>query len=150
MLRSVSAALLLGIATVAPAQPPLIYSRSIYNAASFMPAGIPGGAIAQGSVFSFFGTRLGPANPAIARSYPLGTTLAGVSLNIIQGATTVAAIPIYVSATQVNAIMPSNAPIGIASLQVLLNGSKSNMTPVRITGNAFGIFTALGAGIGPG
>ena len=34
------------------AQTPLIYNRSVYNAASYMPAGIPAGAIAQGSIFS--------------------------------------------------------------------------------------------------
>jgi hypothetical protein len=32
----------------------------------------------------------------------------------------------------------------------MFNGGKSNMAPVRITANAFGIFTALGTGSGPG
>ena len=144
------AAIFLGIAANAFAQPPLIFTRSIYNAASFMPAGIPAGAIAQGSMFSVFGAHIGPTTPATPSSYPLSTTLGGVSLNIIQGTTSVAAIPIYVSATQINAVMPSNAPLGIASAQVSFNGAKSNMAPLRITANAFGIFTALGAGLGPG
>src|SRR5205085_4481865 len=73
-----------------------------------------------------------------------------VSLNVFQGATTVSAIPLYVSATQINAIMPSNAPLGAASVQVIAGNFRSNPQPVRIVNSAFGIFTALGTGIGPG
>jgi hypothetical protein len=89
-------ALLVGVAI---AQPPLIYSRSIYNAASFMPAGIPSGAIAQGSIFSIFGGQIGPAKSVTATSFPLGATLGGVSINIVQGSTIVTAYPVYVSAS---------------------------------------------------
>lgn len=136
--------------TGAFAQPPLIYNRSVYNAASFTPNGIPGGAIAQGSIFSLFGTRLGPPQPATANSFPLGNSLGGTTINIIQGGTTVSAIPLYVSATQINAIMPSKAPLGAASIQVVAGSFKSNLLPVQIAGTAFGIFTALGTGLGPG
>jgi uncharacterized protein (TIGR03437 family) len=132
------------------AQLPLIYSRSTYNAASYMPSGLPSGAIAQGSIFTVFGANMGPSNAATANSFPLGTTLAGVSINVVQGSTTVSAIPVYVSAAQINAIMPSNAPLGAAALQVSFNNAHSNMSPVRITNNAFGIVTALGTGMGPG
>lgn len=131
-------------------QAPLLYSRSVYNAASFLPAGVPGGAIARGSIFTLFGARLGPASGSQVNAFPLGTTLANVAVTVTQGGATVNAIPVYVSATQINAIMPSNAPLGAASLQVIYNNVKSNYTPVRIAGSAFGIFTALGAGIGPG
>ena len=132
------------------AQNPLIYSRSTFNAASYIPAGIPAGAIAQGSIFSVFGANLGPSTPAGPSGFPLQTTLAGVTINVIQGVTTVQAIPIFVSASQINAIMPSNAPIGTASLQVVFNNARSNKSPVRIANNAMGIFTALGTGLGPG
>jgi uncharacterized protein (TIGR03437 family) len=142
-------ALVCSFVTGAFAQP-LIYSRSTFNGASFAPAGIPVGAIAQGSIFTVFGSNLGPAKAVGPKGFPLQTTLAGVSLNVIQGTTTVSAIPLYVSATQINAIMPSNAPLGAASLQVNINNSLSNKSPVQITNNALGIFTALGAGLGPG
>jgi uncharacterized protein (TIGR03437 family) len=144
------AAIFFSFVTGAFAQNPLIYSRSVFNAASYMPAGIPAGAIAQGSIFTLFGANLGPSTPAGASVFPFQNTLAGVSLNVIQGATTVPAIPLFVSASQINAIMPSIAPIGTASLQVIFNNARSNMSPVRITSNAMGIFTALGAGLGPG
>jgi uncharacterized protein (TIGR03437 family) len=132
------------------AQAPLIYNRAVYNAASYMPAGIPNGAIARGSVFSFFGSNLGPSPAASANAFPLSTTLGGVSINIVQGATTVSAIPLYVSPTQINAIMPSNAPLGTASIQVVVGNSRSNFSTVRVASSNFGIFSALGTGAGPG
>jgi len=141
--------LLCALATSVSAQP-LVYNRSIYNATSFMPAGIPAGAIARGSIFSLFERNLGPATDVSANSFPLGTTLSTVSIAVIQGSTTVNAIPVYVSASQINAIMPSNAPLGNASLQVKVGNFVGNMAPVRITSSAFGIFTALGTGLGPG
>lgn len=147
---SLSVMMGLALATSAFAQLPLIYSRSTYNAASFMPAGIPAGAVAQGSIFSLFGANLGPSQGVSATSFPLGTNLGGVIVNVVQGNNVVPAIPVYVSASQINAIMPSNAPLGNASLQVLFNNARSNMSPVRITTTAFGIFTALGTGLGPG
>jgi len=132
------------------AQPPLIYNRAVVNAASFMPPRLPGGAIAQGSIFSIFGARLGPATPVQVSSFPLNTTLSNVSITVTQGSTTVNAIPIYVSASQINSIMPSNAPLGTASLRVITGNSQSNPMPVVIAANAFGIFTATGTGLGPG
>jgi uncharacterized protein (TIGR03437 family) len=57
---------------------------------------------------------------------------------------------VYVGAGQINAIMPSKAPLGMASLQVVVNNARSNMAPVQIVASAFGTFTANGTGIGPG
>lgn len=129
---------------------PLIFSRSVYNAASYTPAGIPGGGVAQGSIFSVFGANLGPTTGVSVTAFPLGTALGGTTISIVQGNTTVAAIPVYASATQINAIMPSNAPLGMASIQVSYNSRKSNFAPVRIVNSSFGIFSALGTGLGPG
>ena len=58
------------------------------------------------------------------------------------------AIPLYVSAGQINAIMPSNAPLGWSSVWVMFNG-KSNPSPVNIVHDSPGIFTFTGTGIGP-
>jgi uncharacterized protein (TIGR03437 family) len=129
---------------------PLIYNRSTTNAGSYMPAGLPNGTIAQGSIFTVFGNRLGPSTGVSANSFPLGTTLGGTTINVVQGSTTVAAIPVYVANGQINAIMPSNAPLGNASLQVVNGNGKGNLSPVRIVGSQFGIFSALGSGQGPG
>ncbi|HYL79077.1 MAG TPA: hypothetical protein VEU96_33105 [Bryobacteraceae bacterium] len=131
------------------AQFPQVYFRGVVNAASYMSPGLPGGAIARGSVFSVFGSNLGPASsPSLA--FPLQTTLGNISITVTSGATVVNAIPIYVSPTQINAIMPSNAPLGLASLTVRTSNTHSNPAPVRITDSSFGIFTASGGGSGPG
>src|SRR5262249_19036970 len=101
-------------------------------------------------IFSIFGRALGPSTGVSANSFPLGTTLSAVSITVNQGNTHVNAIPVYVSASQINAIMPSNAPLGAASIKVTVGNFSSNMAPVRFTGIAFASFTALGPGIGPG
>lgn len=138
-----------GLLTSAFAQP-LIYKQSVYNAASYTPSGLPGGAIAQGSIFSVFGKGLGPTQGVQVTAFPLGNALGGAAINVVQGTTVVPAIPVYASATQINAIMPSNAPLGAVAIQVVFGGSKSNMAPVQITASTFGIFTVLGTGMGPG
>src|SRR5580698_1673603 len=98
-----------------------IFPRGIVNAASFVAPGLPGGAIAQGSIFSIFGTNLGPgSSPPLA--FPLVTTLGGVSIKVSQGANSVNAIPLFVSPGQINALMPSNTPLGLVSVQVTFNG----------------------------
>jgi uncharacterized protein (TIGR03437 family) len=130
------------------AQSPFIYYRGVVNVASYMPPSLPSGAIAQGAQFSIFGSNLGPAtSPPLA--FPLSTTLSGVSISVTQGATTVAAIPVFLSMGQINAIMPSNAPLGQATLRVVYNNLRSNPVPVTIAQSAFGIFTSTGTGQGP-
>ena len=78
---------------------PLITPRGIVSAASLTSPGLPGGVIARGSLFSLFGQRVGPAAGISAGAFPLQTTLAGVSIKITQGTTSVDAIPVFVSAT---------------------------------------------------
>lgn len=142
----------LALAAISPAifaQAPLIYGRGIVNAASFMPAGLPAGSIARGSLFSIFGTRLGP-NSSPGLSFPLSTNLGGVTVQVTQGATMVNAIPLYVGPGQVNAIMPSNAPLGVVSIYVTFNNIKSPPAAARVVTDSFGIFSVNGGGLGPG
>ena len=130
---------------------PFIGPRAIFNAASYAPFGTPGGGLARGAVISIFGTGLGPASsPPLA--FPLATTLGGVSIkvNSPDGSTSVSAIPLYVSANQINAILPSSAPLGMASLVVNFNGANSNPSPIQVVNAAFGIYSISSAGSGPG
>src|SRR5579872_5674715 len=92
---------------------PVITPRGIANSAGFQPYGVPGGAIARGSTFSIFGTALGPKATAQQPSYPLQTAIGGVSVKVTQGTVSVDAYPVFVADTIVNAIMPSNAPLGL-------------------------------------
>jgi uncharacterized protein (TIGR03437 family) len=136
-------------ASSAPAAP-AIFNNGIVSSASFTPAQAPGGAVAQGSIFSIFGNALGPPVGAQQPSFPLVNTLSGVSIQVISGSTQLNAIPLYVSPGLINAIMPSNTPLGRVSVQVTFNGVASNMAAVTVAANAPSIYTATGAGLGPG
>jgi uncharacterized protein (TIGR03437 family) len=124
--------------------------RGVVNAASLTPAGMSSGSIAQGSIFSVFGQGIGPGTLAIISNFPLQTTLAGVSIQVSQGNTTVPAIPLIVTANQVNAIMPSDAPLGLVSLTVTYGGVTSNPTFATVVASSFGIFAVNSGGFGPG
>jgi uncharacterized protein (TIGR03437 family) len=124
--------------------------RGVVNGASFTAPGLSGSQIAQGSVFSIFGQGLGPATLTKVSGFPLLTTLAGVSVQVIQGSTTINAFPIVVTANQVNAIMPSDAPLGRVAIQVTYNSATSNTTAATVAANSFGIFAANSGGFGTG
>lgn len=166
-----SLTLLLGFAWPIAAQslnfnePVQIYNKGVVNTASVMAPDLPGGAIAQGSVFSIYGSNLGPTNGVQVNAFPLQTTFQNVSIKVFRGTTSVDALPIYVSATQINALMPSNAPLGRVSVQVTYNapslpcfgpgsapcyGPTSNPVPVTVIPSSFGIFALNGGGFGPG
>jgi len=128
--------------------PPTINSGGgITNAASF----IHHGPIAQGAFFSIFGSNLGPPNPgAKANSYPLQPTLAGVSVSVSDGkGNTVQALPVFAAQFQINAIMPSNAPLGKVQMTPMYNGVAGPPQTATIVASAFGAF-AVSAGHGPG
>jgi uncharacterized protein (TIGR03437 family) len=134
---------------VAQAQPYINY-RGILNAASFTPQGPSGSEIAQGSIFSIFGTGLGPATLVQVNQFPLQTSLANVSVKVVQGTASVNALPIVVTAGQLNVIMPSNAPVGRVSITVTFNGATSNPVTATVAASSFGIFSAASTGYGPG
>jgi hypothetical protein len=75
----VTVALVLAATGPIHAQPPAINYRGVVNAASLMPQGLPGGGIAQGSIFIIFGRNLGPAAPAAVAGFPLSST--GLNIN---------------------------------------------------------------------
>ncbi len=62
-----------GLLVSAQAQP-FISPRGIVSAASYTPPGLPGSAIAQGSIFTIFGTGLGPCAGAQVSAFPFQTT----------------------------------------------------------------------------
>jgi uncharacterized protein (TIGR03437 family) len=140
------AAALTGVLQAAP----FVYYRGVVNAASFAPPGLPNGSIARGSIFSIFGRELAPAQGASANAFPLQTQLAGVSVEVCQGGACVAALPLYAGPGQINAILPSNAPLGPASLRVKSGDQTGNFTPVEVVASAVGVFAVNTGGLGPG
>ena len=148
MIRSYRYAATALVFAIALRAAPAIYLHQVVNAASYYAPGLPGGSIAQGSLFTIFGSALGPQQGISQSSFPLTTNFSGVSIQVTQGSTSVNAIPLYVSQGQINAIMPSNAPLGWSSVWVTYNG-KSNPSTVYIVHDSPGIFTFTGTGIGP-
>ncbi len=108
----------------------------------------PGAIIARGSIFTIFGAAMGPAAGMPAPGYPLGTWLSDVTVRVTQGVTTTSAIPLYVSAGQINAIMPSDAPLGDVQLQVLYAGYPSAGVTVKVAATNFQFFLADGQDMG--
>jgi uncharacterized protein (TIGR03437 family) len=74
-------------------------------------------------VFTVFGENLGPAqSPPL--SFPLSSTLGGVSIGVTQSGATTQAFPIFVSAGQINAVMPSTVNAGLATLRLTYQANK--------------------------
>jgi uncharacterized protein (TIGR03437 family) len=128
----------------ASATAPNIAQGGVVNAANNR-----GGSIAQGSFFSIYGANLGPATPVQATSYPIPTTMGNVTVTVTQGSTTLPAYLDFVSATQINAILPSNTPLGAVQITVNYNGVPSTSVSTTVASTAFGIFSTAG-GKGPG
>ncbi len=76
--------------------------------------------------------------------------MAGVEITVTQGGVTVNAIPVFVLFKQINAIMPSNAPLGLVEVRVICDGQTSAPETVRVVATSVDIFTATGTGSGPG
>jgi uncharacterized protein (TIGR03437 family) len=88
--------------------------------------------MAPGEVITLFGTGMGPSALAVA-SAPFPTTLSGVQVIISAPGMTATPAPLYyVSATQIAAVVPNNAPTdgSFLTIQVTNNGAQSN--PVNI------------------
>jgi uncharacterized protein (TIGR03437 family) len=121
---------------------------SVVNAASNLSYVLPNAAIAQGSIFVFYGRSIGPATLVQAK-YPLPTTLAGTSAQVTVNGTTAAAYMVYTSATQAAMVMPSSVPPGSGTVTISYNGQSAAPAPVVVVPGNFGIFTLNQGGSGP-
>ena len=148
--RSLCLPLLLALSVGAADAQPFIFYRGIVNAASFASPGLPNSSIARGSIFTIFGRNLGPFTDATVSAFPLQTELAGASIEVCQRESCLQAIPLFVSHGQVNAIMPSGAPVGQVSIRVTLNGEAGNFSTVTVVESSLGIFAINSGGFGVG
>ena len=123
-------------ATALACAQPQVSDGGIRNAASSAPPAFPSGSIAQGSIFSIYGSNLGPASSP-AQSYPLQPTLGGVAVQVTSESVTLNAIPIFVSPNLINAILPDNTPVGPATLAVTFGGQASNAALFQVIGSSF-------------
>ena len=132
------------LSVMAPqAQPPQVWS--IQNSASYASA------IAQGSIFVIQGASLGPATLVQAGGYPLPPQLAGSSVKVTVGGTTVACPIFYTSAAALAAVLPSNTPVGAGQLMVTFQGTPSSYpTDIQVVKSTVGLYTVSTQGSGPG
>jgi uncharacterized protein (TIGR03437 family) len=125
--------------------PPGPRIAGIVNAASYV-----SGAVAPGEMVSLFGTGLGPdsvtpfAPPASGQ--PIADSLAGVSVTF---GTTPASI-IFVSATQVAAMVPYGLTGASVVVTVQYNSASSAAFTVPLASSAPGLFTLGAGGMGQG
>jgi len=110
--------------------------------------GMPGSGVAQGSIFTIYGSGLGPASGVSASTFPLPTTLSGTSVAVTVGGTQVSAIILFTVSTQVNAILPSTTHVGSGTITVTYNGQTSPSENIMVVGSAFGIFAFNSQGTG--
>ncbi len=113
-------------------------------------AGLPNSGIAQGSIFTVYGTGLGPATIAEDPNPFQDTTVSGTSMTVTAGGQTVKVPMYYTSATQVSGLLPSNTPVGAGTLTVSYNGQAGNAQPINVVQNNLGIFTVSENGQGVG
>jgi uncharacterized protein (TIGR03437 family) len=122
---------------------------SVTNAASNIVPGLPNSGIAQGAIFTVFGSNLGPSNLSIAPAAFQSTTLSNTSVAVTVNGTTVNALLYYTSGGQVAALLPSNTPTGTGTITVTYNSQTGPSAPITVVSNNAGIFTAGSNGQGP-
>ncbi|MEO8596907.1 MAG: hypothetical protein ABI759_26545 [Candidatus Solibacter sp.] len=127
---------------------PLPTITKVTNAASYAI-----GSISPGEIITLFATTqnpIGPSTPAgltLDSTGKVATTLSGVQV-LVNG---YACPLIYVSATQVSAVVPYEVKLfTTASVQVKYLGQSSNGVPVNVATTQPGVFTANSSGSGPG
>ncbi|HKX30227.1 MAG TPA: hypothetical protein VJ302_21235, partial [Blastocatellia bacterium] len=105
------------------------------------------GLTARGSIVAAFGTNLATMT-ASATSLPLPTNLAGTSVTIVDANGTSFPAPLFfVSALQVNYLIPNNAAVGAATVTVV-SPIATQTGSLNILNSGAGIFTANASGTG--
>lgn len=126
--------------------PPFVYSAN--SSASYSTT------IAQGSLFVVFGNYIGPSTLVQVSAFPLPNVLSGTSVTVTSGSTKLNCAMIYTSSTQVAAILPSNTPLGTASVTLSYNGSADPegfaTTRITVAASSAGMFTTTSSGLGAG
>lgn len=148
------------LAVSAMAQPTV---SLVLNAASSSYPPLPNSSIAQGSYFTIYGNNFGPASSVCAATpatcywnpYPLPIVVSNTSAQVTIGTNT--PVDVYIQFaeqlngySQINAVMPSNAPTGTGTITVSYNGTPSTPVPITVVASSFGTFAWNEVGSGPG
>ena len=138
-------ALALLIATGAPAAnaaAPTPTIAAVQDAASNTPN------IAQGSIFSVYGTNLSPSSPGLT-NFPRPTVVGGVKVTFtsLTGGAAADTYLIYVGTGQINALLPSTVAADYYNVTVT-NGTVSSPFFVQVVASKVGLFTQDQSGTG--
>ncbi len=106
--------------------PPAITPGAIVNAASLMPASLPGGVLPRGGLFAMFGPRVGVLDGEVI-------------VTIHRDGLSWRAVNVFVSETEVTARVPVEIPPGDAAVTVTYRNQTSVPHPIRIADEAPGI-----------
>ena len=109
---------------------PAIFSKGVVSAATYKAETSPG------ALASVFGS--GFASQNIGSTFPLGTTLAGVSVKVNDKLAPV----LYITPGQVNFQIPWETSIGTATVTVIVNGKTSAAVSVPVSIAAPGLFVS--------
>ncbi len=115
---------------------------------------LPNGSIAQGSYFTIYGNGFG-GDTSLWNPYPLPTQHNNTSVSVTIGQNAPVAAYLEFAAqfstySQINAVLPSNTPLGGGTLTVTYNGQTSAPAPINVVASSFGTFSLNQAGSGPG
>jgi uncharacterized protein (TIGR03437 family) len=109
--------------------------------------------IAQGSMFSVYGTNLTPTSPGLVATFPRPTVVGGVKVTFtpVTGGAGTDTYLFYVGKQsgydQINAILPSTVPTGNYNVTVT-NGTVSNQFLTPVVATKVGLFTQDQTGTG--
>jgi uncharacterized protein (TIGR03437 family) len=104
--------------------------------------------VAPDSVVSVFGRNLATATQAAA-TLPLPTTLAGTVVKVLDASGVERAAPLFfVSAAQINCLLPRETAPGLASVVISAGDGSLSFGTVEVAATAPGLFTVDGSGNG--
>jgi uncharacterized protein (TIGR03437 family) len=143
-------ALMTFVPLAAFAQPTI---TGVTNNYSYIPSGFPNSGVSPGSIFTIFGSGMASApagNVTLESSAGSGipTSLAGATLTVTVGGTTVQPAMYYATPSQIAAVLPSDTPTGAATLTVSYNNAKSKAFSFQVVPSALGLDTYYGTGTG--
>jgi uncharacterized protein (TIGR03437 family) len=110
-------------------------------------------AVSPGEIVGLFGSNLGPATGVGLQVSPNGTSVATAVAGVQVMFDNIAAALTYVSANQVNAVVPyevANNSNGQTNVQVVYQGMSSNTVAMPVAPSSPAIFTLASTGQGPG
>ena len=145
MSRLAFALLVSGVALLAQ---PFVPLDGVVSNANFLPSCATNGGVAPGSLFAVFGREIGPASLVTATSFPLQTTLGDVSIRVVMNGAAYDAWPLYATASQIGAILPSAVPPGTGTLTLTYRGRAAEAVPILVRRSVPGIFTTNQRGAG--